>query len=93
MSTTFTNGQEGHNWPCPEIEPVIAVPMFGKQFPVMHMQQVLVMPVQDPRVVVLAIGHSQADYGTFMSFTAEQARNVATWFLSAADHLDGGVKG
>lgn len=59
----------------------------------MHMDSILVDAHLTSGSIILAMAHPEAEHGSFMGLRPDQARNIASWLISTANALDGGVKG
>lgn len=67
----------------------IFVEMFDTNYPVQHAGAVWAGPNNANTAVILALGHPIHPFGFYMGLSAEQARQVAGWLVSAADAVDG----
>lgn len=75
----------------PSFPPVVAIPIFGREFPLMHGESIVVQGVSEEGGVIVAITHSEMESGLFLGVSPALARSIATWLLSAADDIDGGA--
>lgn len=74
----------------PDIESVITLPMFGRDYPLMHGAAAYVAQDAGGSAVLVAIGHPDLKAGLFLAFSADQARSVAAWLLAASAAVDEG---
>lgn len=70
-------------------DPIISLPMFGREYPLMHGGAIFVGSNGDSYLSV-AIGHPELRAGLYMGLSPEQARSVAAWLLAGAAALDPG---
>lgn len=74
----------------PTFPSVVTIDMFGREYPLMHGSTAYVQAVDEYHGIILALCHPEMKAGMFLGVSPDFARNVATWLLSAADHIDGG---
>ncbi len=87
---TFAEGYEQIEGGEPTFPPVITLPVFDRDCPLIHAGAIIVTSSTEHRGVVLAVAHPGFSTGFFMGMTPADARSTATWLLSAADDIDGG---
>lgn len=92
MSVEHIPSSEGEVLKCgePTFPPVVSVDLYARQYPLMHVEAVYVLPAPEFGGVALALAHPQFRSGMFMGLSPDLARTVAAWLVAGANAIDGG---
>lgn len=72
----------------PRFPPVLSLPMFERDFALMHAGSIYAGSSIVNRGVIVAIGHPGFEHGFYMGLQPEHARQLATWLNSAAKEIE-----